>query len=1000
MPFMGATNKPYMSSPLLTINCDYKTQPLARHSVDIIARTNNGNMRGHGHAKEATFGSGVIAQGLAVAALVAEAGLRQPEVSISSQPSTVMQSSNEVPQNKSLLSQDAKTNGSTTSEMQHKKPFNAEGGVNSSGRSTTTDGIPRISTSAASDVSSASQLSISAKRPALRLSTLPPNTFIQKGMSAEQKLSRLSPSVRIRPPPFPILELPALPTPTAESSRIYSTPSVQSPRRGVARLNSMPMLPMQGADARENDPDHEHYGLDEDEEEEVEDSEDIEESANLGSDDDDEDIMSGGRPSTSSQNSVYARMSRTRAPRLPEVLTTPNITFSSLFSSASLSGSIGQGSNPADADAATPKVTSKGANGNGTSTHSDYFSSFQSEHTKDSKVDPYISESHFSQLPSNSPSNVQLTPVARDLPPPPLPIISIAVAPPSDRGPLSGHLQAGSFQADIRNGPSRRPGMNHQASKSMIELFTPSLLDVKGKGKETEMGEDSGLTILRSGVNNNTDTAQKYADSKFDAKRDMGSETDASEASHTESKDKHSYTAYVKAHGSLEPHLASPTLRRQSSMPTFSSSGPPPPYPSLQLPHHIKLSPPTPREDEGREVLPPYSNAIKLSAVLPRKMEFSAPGKPARDRKWRRVHVVLEGTMLKVYDVKARGTIGHWWEKHVGVGDVSQDSGIGGSQGGTAVAITAGGSVSTTNVIIGSREPRRRMKWEEDLMAEEARRSSAASGSGMREAECEGLVIQTADGEVRSESPSRPQTRTKRIAASFPFLHPNRSRLSISTAPSSPRGSLQIPRSSCERDRRPSADWTSTDHGLRASSEVNRSGNRDYSSRSSFSISAVSSTSNSRVSSPDHSRSESVQSNLLDTSVNRSSSRGHSRSQSQPLNLSSSSTNSELKNSSTQSSINSSSETPELDAKDLLRVYTLQRAESGLASDYTKRKNVVRVRLEGEQFLLQCTDVPSVVEWIEVSFLLTKLKLTFLIGLLNVAECHRDSNLLRILLLI
>ena len=54
------------------------------------------------------------------------------------------------------------------------------------------------------------------------------------------------------------------------------------------------------------------------------------------------------------------------------------------------------------------------------------------------------------------------------------------------------------------------------------------------------------------------------------------------------------------------------------------------------------------------------------------------------------------------------------------------------------------------------------------------------------------------------------------------------------------------------------------------------------------------------------------------------------------------------------------------DPKDLLRQYTLQHAESGLASDYQKRKNVIRVRMEGEQFLLQAKDVASVVDWIEV----------------------------------
>ncbi|KIM20973.1 hypothetical protein M408DRAFT_81220, partial [Serendipita vermifera MAFF 305830] len=49
----------------------------------------------------------------------------------------------------------------------------------------------------------------------------------------------------------------------------------------------------------------------------------------------------------------------------------------------------------------------------------------------------------------------------------------------------------------------------------------------------------------------------------------------------------------------------------------------------------------------------------------------------------------------------------------------------------------------------------------------------------------------------------------------------------------------------------------------------------------------------------------------------------------------------------------------------LMHQYTLQNAESGLATDYMKRRNVIRVRLEGEQFLLQLPGVEEVVEWIE-----------------------------------
>ena len=51
----------------------------------------------------------------------------------------------------------------------------------------------------------------------------------------------------------------------------------------------------------------------------------------------------------------------------------------------------------------------------------------------------------------------------------------------------------------------------------------------------------------------------------------------------------------------------------------------------------------------------------------------------------------------------------------------------------------------------------------------------------------------------------------------------------------------------------------------------------------------------------------------------------------------------------------------------LIKQYTLQNSESGLAADYVKRKNVVRVRAEGEQFLLQTDSARDVVDWIEVS---------------------------------
>ncbi|KAF8887533.1 hypothetical protein BD779DRAFT_1440699 [Infundibulicybe gibba] len=50
---------------------------------------------------------------------------------------------------------------------------------------------------------------------------------------------------------------------------------------------------------------------------------------------------------------------------------------------------------------------------------------------------------------------------------------------------------------------------------------------------------------------------------------------------------------------------------------------------------------------------------------------------------------------------------------------------------------------------------------------------------------------------------------------------------------------------------------------------------------------------------------------------------------------------------------------------ELIKAYTMQHAESGIANDYFKRRNVIRFRAGGEQFLLQARDVSEVVEWIE-----------------------------------
>lgn len=57
----------------------------------------------------------------------------------------------------------------------------------------------------------------------------------------------------------------------------------------------------------------------------------------------------------------------------------------------------------------------------------------------------------------------------------------------------------------------------------------------------------------------------------------------------------------------------------------------------------------------------------------------------------------------------------------------------------------------------------------------------------------------------------------------------------------------------------------------------------------------------------------------------------------------------------------------------LLKTYSLQHAEVGLATDYLKRKFVLRLRVEAEQFLLSCTEIETLIQWME--------KLTWAVGL-------------------
>ena len=304
-------------------------------------------------------------------------------------------------------------------------------------------------------------------------------------------------------------------------------------------------------------------------------------------------------------------------------------------------------------------------------------------------------------------------------------------------------------------------------------------------------------------------------------------------------------------------------IQRRRSLPTFTAATEPPPYPSLEIPARF-VPKVFPRDEEGKEQLPPYSNDILLSAILPRKLEFSSPGVQARDRKWRRMLCVLEGTAFRVIEPPAPaagiGAVGRWWERKVGVGDLTSDAPL---------------PKKTKTVTPESQ------KIDQDLDGVE-----------------DSLVVRPIPSVVAPE-------RETVFPAKKSKLHPPGflSRSSNTSGASSRRQSGETFR------------------------EEGRNGLSVSASRPS--ISSITSNATGRPSVSSNGRA------ALPTST-------------KPV---------------------QAEDVPHPQNCQPLRVYTLQHAESGLASDYLKRKNVVRVRMEGEQFLLQVPSVQAVVDWIEVSVL-------------------------------
>ncbi|KAJ3742363.1 hypothetical protein DFH05DRAFT_208139 [Lentinula detonsa] len=223
------------------------------------------------------------------------------------------------------------------------------------------------------------------------------------------------------------------------------------------------------------------------------------------------------------------------------------------------------------------------------------------------------------------------------------------------------------------------------------------------------------------------------------------------------------------------------SLLRRRSMPTFIVGSPPPPYPSFVLEYthgqplatdslgpprvgHISPSP-SPHPEEGNERLPPYSNEIFLRAIMPRKLEFIGPGVQAKDRKWRKVVCELEGTVFRVYrcppEYTGTGKVTDWWERKVGVGDMSVGVGVGGNSGSST---TAGhGGTATISGTVGS------ASVEEKAREQERLRQEKIDGEGGGRSLVTQIALPppaSANSEVTTNNAHSPQSRNRSLSRS------------------------------------------------------------------------------------------------------------------------------------------------------------------------------------------------------------------------------------------
>ena len=779
--------------------------------------------------------------------------------------------------------------------------------------------------------------------------------------------ARMSPSV-IRPPPLPLLNLPVLPETTTST-----TLDASSRRSKRAGLMSMPALPRHGSSRGTN-------GLEELDDVEDEDEEDDGVDDDGGSDhtllEDELDTprsdgsttqtISSPRsrtPSTSSYETVHesspspdqedcsdlVRPPERKLSFLPPVdMSRIDLSFLDLPPSDNIDK--GKAKELTEDAGRTPIATTRSNKRNGTSNPT-AFRGMDYETKMDAwAASPVITKAsspmqtprpggHFNFPPPMTKGDQPRSPTQTPRPGGHFNLPLSALPPPSPRSPLTRSTTVNRVSVLSMNSISQFPRTYNLASQSLIDVNAMEKKEkveqmVREEEENAEEERKKRVKAKRMSMRVSVADASAITVSQLDGQLKTSAPIRMDDEDPVKASSSFSSPTAKQPKSTINRISMAPAyetiipLRRRLSMPTFNAmSTPPPPYPDLFPNSQVYGVKPTqiqPRDDEGREKLPAYSNSIYIKAIMPRKVEFTRPGVQSKDRKWKRVLCVLEGTSFKVYKPPGVSVIGGWWENQVGVGDIAVPTT-------TTTSFNSKGGIQTAQAVKRSKEEVEREREMMGYMT--TTHPSQIDNANQRRGSMPSISGNSHTSTIRS--PVSPPTKSALNAAVHLFIPSSRGHSrtisdigqssNTPSVPQMPRPSLNIPMngrstsaSSFSSSRSPSPMFTTSSSSLLTTPSGSSCSNHTMHLTPSSTGSATS---------------------RMDTTNFSISSKGKKKAEDSDF-------------------------VP--DKRSLIKAYTMQKAESGLGNDYVKRKHVIRVRLEGEQFLLQATDVDSVIRWIEV----------------------------------